>query len=176
MPEDTQDQTDQRDADQDESQHDTETGLGEKGAAALKEEREARRKAEKRIRDLEKADAERQEQDRKRSEAEQAEQGKFKELLEAREKELNELKSSLAERELNDLKRTIATDEGLPGDLAIRLVGTDEETLRKDAKALAKHLKARDTSDTDAGERTKPGHKKPDKSDLSNPARWGLRH
>lgn len=101
-------------------------------------------------------------------------QGDFKKLYEDLDERYKALESSLAERDLNDLKRTIATDEGLPADLALRLQGDDEDALRTDAKALAKHLKAKDPGDTDAGDRTKPGQKNSDKKAFSDPARWGL--
>lgn len=166
---------DQRDADsQDESTHDTDD-LGDAGKAALKRERDARKAAEKEKADLAKkiADFEKAQKDRD-DEAAKA-KGEWETVATAREKELEELKRSLAERDLNDLRRTVAADEGLPADLALRLQGDDEDALRTDAKALAKFLKAKDATDTDAGERTKPGTKKPDKGAFSDPAKWGLR-
>lgn len=168
----TTDQQDQREADQ-QDDHDTDA-LGDAGKAALKRERDARKAAEKERTDLAKrlADLEKAEQDRE-AEAAKA-KGEWEKVATDREKELEQLKADLAERDLNDLKRTVATDEGLPADLALRLQGDDEETLRTDAKALVKHLKAKDPGDTDAGDRTKPGHKKPDKNAFADPARWGL--
>lgn len=100
--------------------------------------------------------------------------GEWEDIAKKREAELAEATRQLAERDMNDLKRTIAADEGLPVDLALRLQGDDEDALRTDAKALAKHLKVKDPGDTDAGDRTKPGQKKPDKNAFADPARWGL--
>ena len=69
---------------------------------------------------------------------------------------------------------TIAKTAGLPEDLADRQKGETDEELEADAKAMAKHLKAQDAPDNDAGKRTAPGLKKPDKSAYADPARWGL--
>lgn len=169
---------DQRDADQsDETQNDSRDtdDLGEKGREALKREREARKAAEKERTDLAKkiADLEKQQQDRERDEAQK--RGEWEKVAKDRETELAKLTASLAERDRNDLKRTIAADEGLPAHWALRLTGGDEEALRADAKAIAKDLKTREPADTDAGDRTKPGQKKPDKKEFASTARWGIR-
>jgi hypothetical protein len=63
-----------------------------------------------------------------------AEQGKWKELAEQREKELN------AER-LRATRMKIAAAKGIPLDLADRLVGEDEEALKKDADRILAYLK-----------------------------------
>lgn len=138
MSDTTTDQTDQRDADQDESQHEPETGLGDKGAAALREERDARKRAEKRIRELEKADAERQEQDRKRSEAEQAEQGKWKELAEKRDADLAEKTTTLeaVTAERDTLLSIVAADvesawKSIPDEVREAYDGADDDVLAK---------------------------------------------
>lgn len=62
------------------------------------------------------------------------EQGKWKELAEQRERELN------AEK-LASTRLKVAAAKGIPMDLADRLVGTDEETLAKDAERLLKFMK-----------------------------------
>ena len=167
---------DQRDAD-DQDHDDTHDAdaLGDAGKAALKRERDARKAAEKDKADLAKRIADFEKAQKDRDDAAAKEKGEWETIAKQREDELAQLKADLAERDLNDLKRTIAKDEGLPGDLALRLAGADEDELRKDAKALAKHIKAQDAPDTDAGERTPRGTKKPDKSEFANPARWGLR-
>ncbi len=174
---DQQDQTDQREAD-DQGQHreDThESDLGDAGKAALKREREARKSAEKARADLERRLAEFEQQQKARDDEEAKKRGEWEKVATEREKELEELRAAIAERDLNDLKRAVAADEGLPAELAMRLTGDDEDALRKDAKALAKHLKAKEATETDAGDRTKPGQKRPDKGEFANPARWGLR-
>lgn len=169
---DDQNQQDQRDADEQES-HETEE-LGDKGREALRREREARKAAEKERADLQKQIDALSKAQRDRDDADAKAKGEWEKVAKEREEELAKLTTLLAERDLNDLKRTIAADEGLPADLALRLQGDDEDALRTDAKALAKHLKVKDPGDTDAGDRTKPGQKKPDKNAFADPARWGL--
>lgn len=172
MSDETQDQADQRDADQDESQHEPETGLGDKGAAALREERDARKRAEKRIRELEKADAERQEQDRKRSEAEQAEQGKWKELAEKRDADLAEKTTTLeaVTAERDTLLSIVAADvestwKTIPDEVREAYDGADDDVLAKkqhmtrNAKIIARLQ--------DAGE--KPGHPRNPESNGGRP-------
>lgn len=163
-----------RDDDNDQGDPDDDEKLGAKGRDALKRERDARKAAErertalqKRIDDLEQAQKAREDADAKAK-------GEWEKVAKDREAELETLKAELAERDRNDLKRTIAAETGLPGDLALRLTGDDEAALREDAKELAKHLKAREV-ETDAGERTPNGNKKPTRSEFANPARWGLR-
>ena len=139
MPEDTQDQADQRDADQDESteQHDTDT-LGAKGEAALKAEREARKRAEKRIKELEDAEAERQAEEQKKADAERIEQGKWEELATKREAELTAKTTSLqamtAERDtlLSIVKADVdAAWDTIPEEVREAYDGEDDDVLAK---------------------------------------------
>lgn len=172
---DTQVQDDQREADdQDQTTHETDD-LGDAGKAALKREREARKAAEKDKADLAKkiADFEKAQQDRD-TEAAKA-KGEWETIAKQREDELADLKAQIADRDLRDRKTAIAKAAGLPDDLASRLHGETDDELEADAKALAKHLKAQDAPDNDAGKRTAPGLKKTDKSEFSNPTRWGIR-
>lgn len=168
------DQNDQRDAAQDDQTHSDQKPTSSKDdtlAKVSEERRQAReraQKAEARLAELEAAQ-------RDANEAKAKEEGKYKDLLEAREQELATLKAQIADRDLKDRKTAIAKAAGLPDDLAFRLQGETDDDLEADAKALAKHLKAQEAPDTDAGKRTPPGQKKPDKSDFSNPVKWGLR-
>lgn len=175
MPDETTDMQDQRDA---EDQHQDETpeneDLGDKGKAALKAEREARRAAEKAAADTQKRIDELEAKQREANEAKAKEEGNYKQLLEQREAELAELKGKLEERDLKDRKAAIAKANGIPEDAISRLQGATDEELEEDAKALAKLLKSREAPETDAGERTPPGQKKPDKSKFADPAMWGL--
>ena len=52
-------------------------------------------------------------------------------------KELEDLKTQLHKYETDSVKTRVAHEEGLPFDLAARLSGDDEESIRADAKALA---------------------------------------
>lgn len=158
--------------------HDDATQADAQETISLDEAKKLRSEASslrKRLKDAEAKAQAAEENDRKAKDAKAKEQGEWETIAKQREDELAQLKADIAERDLNDLKRTVAKEEGLPGDLALRLAGDDEDALRTDAKALAKHLKAQDAPDTDAGERTPRGTKKPDKSEFSNPARWGIR-
>ncbi len=55
---------------------------------------------------------------------------------EEKDKELEALKGQVKSHEINSLKYKIAHEEGLPYELSSRLSGEDEETIKKDAKAL----------------------------------------
>jgi hypothetical protein len=171
---DAQVQDEQREADDQDQTHETDD-LGDAGKAALKREREARKAAEKEKADLAKkiADFEKAQQERD-TEAAKA-KGEWETIAKQREDELAALKAQINDRDLRDRKTAIAKAAGLPDDLAGRLQGETDDELEADAKALAKHLKAQDAPDNDAGKRTAPGQKKPDKSEFSNPAKWGLR-
>jgi hypothetical protein len=179
MSDETQDPTDPRDAAAQDPHDDSpatdtdDSALGDKGKQAIQREREARKAAEKARADLEKRLKAIEDERKQAEDAKAKEQGEWEKVATERERELEKLRAQIAERDLNDLKRTVAAEEGLPAELALRLAGDDEDALRTDAKALARHLKAREV-DTDAGERTKPGQKKPDKSAYADPARWGL--
>lgn len=53
-----------------------------------------------------------------------------------------ELRTQVAGYQKNELKSRIAREEGIPADMASRLVGDDEKALRADAKALSGNLRA----------------------------------
>lgn len=110
----------------------------------------------------------------KAADEESKKKGEWETIAKQREDELESLKGQLAERDLRERKTAIAKTAGLPDELADRLKGETDEELEADAKAMAKHLKAQDAPDNDAGKRTAPGLKKPDKSAYADPARWGL--
>lgn len=177
MAEDETQSADQRDADQvderDESR-DTED-LGDKGKRALEREREARKKADDELKELRKKVEAAEAEAKKRNDEKAKEDGRYQDLLKEREKELEDIRASIAQRDFADLKRRIAAEEGLTDSWATRIQGDDEDALRADAKAIAKDLKTREPSDTDAGDRTKPGQKRPDKKEFANQARWGIR-
>lgn len=61
--------------------------------------------------------------------------------LEGHEKEVAELNAKIAGYETASLRTKIALQNGLPFDLAERLVGTDEESLKADAERLAGFIK-----------------------------------
>ena len=61
--------------------------------------------------------------------------------LEGHEKEVAELNAKIAEYETASLRTKIALQNGLPFDLAERLVGADEESLKADAERLAGFIK-----------------------------------
>ena len=187
MSDDTQDQTDQRDADQQESDDQPQDAvLGEKGEAALKAERDARKKAEKRLRELEKAEAERQDADRKREEAEQAEQGKWQELATKREAELTEKTTALetitAQRDtlLSLIVKDVESSwKDIPEEVRETYDGDDDDVLAKkqhitrNAKIIAR-LQGDDDGKPGNRENPKGSNGKPDvksphkKSDLLN--------
>ena len=64
----------------------------------------------------------------------------WEKLAKQRENELTETKRQLADRDLADKKRAVAEKIGLPPTLASRLIGTTDEELEKDAKALLETL------------------------------------
>ena len=180
MSEDTQDQTETRDTDQAEPKDDSQEqsakakGTDDKDSTLAKvseERRQARERAQKAEQELSKLQA----SQREAEEAKAKEEGKFKELLEAREKELEALKQDIAKRDLQARKAAIAKTHGIPDEFVDRLKGDTDEDLENDAKAVAKLLTKRDAPDTDGGAKTPAGVKKPNKSDYSDPARWGLR-
>lgn len=102
-------------------------------------------------------------------------QGNFQKLYEDLEGKYKALESSIAERDLKDRRIAAAKAARLPDDMADRLRGDTDEELEADAKELAKHLRTQDALDTDAGERTAKGTRKPDKGQWSDPTKWGLR-
>lgn len=182
MPaDDTQDQQaqqEQREADQQDQQndsHDESESLGDAGKAALKAEREARKKAESEVKSLAKRIEDFERRERERDEQAAKDQGKWEEIAKAREDELAQLKREIAERDLRDRKTAIAKAHDLPDEFVERLKGETDEELEADAKAIAKLLKIREVPDNDAGQRTPPGNKNRDKKQFADPARWGLR-
>ena len=176
MAEDEQVQDDQREAD-DQDQDDTHESeqLGDKGREALKREREARKAADKRAADLEKRIAEFEKAQKDRDAETARQNGEWEKVATEAQAELETLKAQIAERDLRDRKAAAAKAAGLPDDMADRLRGDTDEELEADAKALAKHLRTPEAPDTDAGDRTPRGTKKPDKRAYSDPAKWGLR-
>lgn len=80
-----------------------------------------------------------------------------------------EARASDLERELSQakaeiLRRDIAAEKGLPGNLAKRLVGTDEEELRADADALLAEFNATKPKAVAAKEGSNAGTGKPNLS------------
>lgn len=59
---------------------------------------------------------------------------------------ITELEGKIREYETNSVKMRIARETGLPAELADRLSGKDEESMRKDAENLAKLLKAQNVA------------------------------
>ena len=59
---------------------------------------------------------------------------------------ITELEGKIREYEANSVKMRIARETGLPAELADRLSGKDEESMRKDAENLAKLLKAQNVA------------------------------
>lgn len=52
--------------------------------------------------------------------------------------QIGEKESEISKYQVNDLKRRVALETGLPYELADRLDGEDEESIRKDAESMAK--------------------------------------
>lgn len=164
---------DQREADDQETTTEPDD-LGDKGKAALQRERDARKAAEKERADLQKRIDAIEQQQRDADDAKAKEKGEWEKVAKQREEELAEVRSQLAARDLKDRKAAIAKQHGIPEEAIGRLNGSTDEEIEEDAKALAKILKPREAPETDAGERTPPGNKKPNKSEFANPAMWGL--
>jgi len=110
--------------------------LGEGGKAALAAEREARRKAEAKLRDLRNADKELREvraalkqfEDRDKSEVDL-----LRERAESAERAAEEAAKSVAAAELSALRSKVAAVKGVPGE---RLTGDTEEELAASADQL----------------------------------------
>lgn len=113
-------------------------------------------------------------------EAEAKENGNFKELYEKAQAELQKLQDEKAENELVALKAKVAKDVGLPESAIPRLTGTDEESLKTDAKELLKLVGSskEEAEDADLGNsnNSRRGPRKPKDEDkqLEDPAFWGL--
>ena len=73
-------------------------------------------------------------------EAKLKEQNEWKLLAEKHQAELEKTKAELAARDLAEKKRTIAAKYNIPDQLATRLVGSTDEEIEADAKALAETL------------------------------------
>lgn len=73
-------------------------------------------------------------------EAKLKEQNEWKVLAEKHQAELEKTKAELAARDLAEKKRTIAAKYNIPDQLATRLVGSTDEEIEADAKALAETL------------------------------------
>jgi len=86
------------------------------------------KKVLKRLKELEEAEA-------KRKEAELSETEKLQ-------RKLAEVEARNAEFERREMHRKIADETGLPGELAVRLIGDDEDALRDDAKKLLELIKS----------------------------------
>lgn len=71
-------------------------------------------------------------------------QGKIKtheETIAARDKTITELQGKVKGYETNAMKQRIAKEKGIPLDMASRLSGEDEKTLRADADTMAASLR-----------------------------------
>lgn len=68
------------------------------------------------------------------------EQGNYKELLDKQTKEFTQLKAELEKERLGNLRLRVGSELGLSPALQSRLVGSTEEELREDAKALVAAL------------------------------------
>ena len=180
MSDERQDQQDQREAaQQDQHQndsHETESDdLGDKGKAALKAEREARKAAERERADLQRKLDEIAKKQQEAEDAKAKEQGEWESIAAKRDEEIAELRKQIAERDQRDRRAAIAKAHNIPDELTGLLTGDTDEEMEEVAKSLAKHIAARSVPDNDAGERTPRGAKKTDKSQFADPARWGLR-
>lgn len=151
--------------------------LGDAGKKALDAERDLRKKAEKDARDLKKRLDTLEAEKKKRDEDKATENGEFEKLANDRAAEIEDLKQQIKDRDAKDTKAAIAKKHGIPDELIAMLQGETEDDIEASAKTVAKHLKVRDTTDIDAGEKsqTKSKDKTPDKKAFADPARWGLR-
>jgi hypothetical protein len=108
--------------------------LGDKGKAALDREREARREAERRAADAERALHDLQDAGKSEVERAIARLDRQSAELETASARVRELEADVARRELLELKRSIASEFGIPADAAHRLQGSDTRSLRADAE------------------------------------------
>ncbi|WP_438730295.1 capsid assembly scaffolding protein Gp46 family protein [Enterococcus sp. AZ128] len=74
---------------------------------------------------------------------------------------VSELKSKIAGYETANLRTKIAVQNGLPLDLADRLVGEDEDSLKADAERLSKFMKPKFTPPTKSTEPRQTGSDDP---------------
>lgn len=134
----------------------TDGELGAAGKAALDAERAARKAAEKRVRDLEAAEADRAEAKRKADEKAAAERGEWEKLAMERERERDEAKGEATSlRAENDQLRAaiaaVLADEwkALPAEVRDAYLGAEDDPLARlaflpKAKKLAEKLAARE--------------------------------
>lgn len=83
-------------------------------------------------------------------------------------KEVAELTTKLKGYETDSVKTRIALEVGLPYELHSRLVGDDEESIRKDAESLSKQLKPQTTLPLASTEPTPVNEKEAMLKELSN--------
>jgi hypothetical protein len=88
---------------------------------------------------------------RKHAEDEAKAKGEWEKVATDRQTEIERLTGELAARDRALLVAKVAARHRLPETLATRLVGTTEEELETDAKALAKEVGARAAPETEAG-------------------------
>jgi hypothetical protein len=103
--------------------------LGDAGRAALQREREARKAAEKRAKQLEEL------ADKQGTERLQAE-------LAAAKKDAEDARAEVESAKLEALRIRVGNQFGLPDELTARLAGKNEAEIKKDAEALSKALGA----------------------------------
>lgn len=115
------------------------------------------------------------------AEEEQAkESGKYKDLYDKALEKIEKLEGEKRAAELTELKAKVAKEVGLPESAIPRLVGDDEETLKKDAKSLLEIVGSskEDTEvNADLGNSNQPKRpkKKADEDkELEDPNFWGL--
>lgn len=125
--------------------------LGDAGKAAIKAEREARKKSAAEAAELKKRLDTLESEKRTADEAKAREDGKYKELLEARDKELADMRQQLQERDLRAWRTQAAEKHNIPASLVNRIVGDTEEDILADAGSIAKDLQKRTPPDDGAG-------------------------
>lgn len=150
--------------------------LGEAGQAALKSERDARKAAERQMRDLEKQLADLTKAQKDRDDEEARKKGEWEKLAKDRETELADLKAKLAAQDRQAWRLKAAAKHGIPDELVNRISGDTEADMDDDAKALAKHLTGKAAPETDAGKQTAKASGKPDPNRYQDFAKWGIRH
>lgn len=70
--------------------------------------------------------------------------GQIETLKTSHDEEVNGLNAKIKSYEMKDLRRKIAHEAGIPYELADRLTGDDEESMKADAEMLAKHIAKND--------------------------------
>lgn len=163
---DDQDQKPQRDAEEQDEQEDNANvaELGDSGKAAIKAERDARKKAAAEATELKKRLDTLESEKRTADEAKAKEDGKYKELLEARETELADMRQQLQERDLRAWRTQAAEKHNIPASLVNRIVGDTEQDILADAESIAKDLQKRTPPDDGAGKGVEQKRKVKDES------------